>query len=106
MAKPVNMLADTVCHSADIRRPLGIKRSAPEDTVVEVAESLKGVGFPVGASKRIAGLRLTATDVAWSTGNGPSVEGPAESLILAMAGRPAGLDDCTGDGVAVLKSRM
>lgn len=106
MAKPVNMLGDTVCHSLDIRRPLGITRTLPEETLVEVADSLKGVGFPLGATKRIAGLELKATDAPWSTGDGPLVEGPAESLILAMAGRPAGLDDCTGQGVAVMKSRM
>jgi uncharacterized protein (TIGR03083 family) len=106
MAKPVIVLVDTVCHAADIRRPLGIKRTLPEETLVEVAETIKGIGFPLGASKRIAGLRLTATDVPWSTGDGPSVQGPAESLILAMAGRPAALEDCTGEGVAILESRM
>lgn len=106
MAKPVIVLTDTVCHSADIRRPLGIARQLPEETLVEVADCLKGIGFPLGTTKRISGLRLTATDAPWSTGDGPSVEGPAESLILAMAGRPAGLAECTGEGVATLKSRM
>jgi uncharacterized protein (TIGR03083 family) len=106
LAKPVNMLTDTVCHSADIRRPIGIQRSVPDDTLVEVAEGLKSVGFPLAAKKRIAGLRLAATDVGWSCGAGPEVEGPLESLILAMAGRPAGLEDLTGDGVPLLNARM
>ena len=105
-AKPVNMLIDTVCHSADIRRPLGIKRPVAEDTLVEVADAIRKVGFPLGASKRAAGLRLAATDVGWSAGDGPVVEGPAESLILAMGGRRAGLDDLSGDGLAVLSSRF
>jgi uncharacterized protein (TIGR03083 family) len=104
-AKPSAMLVDTVCHSGDIRRPLGIKRTLPRDTVIEVAENMKNSNFPLGTKKRIAGLRLVATDVDWSTGNGPEVEGPAESLILVMAGRRAGLDDLTGEGVAVLSSR-
>lgn len=106
LAKPVNMLSDTVCHSADIRRPLGIRRSLPDATLVEVAESLTGTGFPLGARKRIAGLRLVADDVSWSTGEGPRVEGPVESLILAMAGRAAGLENLTGEGTALLRSRM
>lgn len=106
MAKPANMLIDTVCHTADIRRPLGIKREAPAETLVESLDSLKDVGFPVGARRRVAGLRLVATDVDWSTGDGPEVEGPAESLLLAMAGRRAGLDDLTGSGAAALASRM
>lgn len=105
-AKPVNMLIDTVCHSADIRRPLGINRPLPEETLGEVADNLVKVGFPIGASKRAAGLRLVATDIGWSVGDGPVVEGPAESLILAMAGRRAGLDDLSGDGLAVLRSRV
>lgn len=106
MAKPAVMLTDTVCHSADIRRPLGIQRTLPDETLVEVADALKGIGFPLGASKRVRGLRLAATDVNWSAGEGPAVEGPMQSLILAMAGRPAGLEDLTGDGVALLRSRM
>jgi uncharacterized protein (TIGR03083 family) len=76
MAKPVNMLSDTVCHSADIRRPLRIQRSLPEDTLVEVAEGLKGIGFPLATRKRIAGVRLVANDVEWSCGTGPETKGP------------------------------
>jgi len=46
-----------------------------------------------------------STDVDWSTGDGPEVAGPAMSLILAMVGRAKALDDCTGDGVELLRSR-
>jgi uncharacterized protein (TIGR03083 family) len=105
-AKPSAMLVDTVCHSADIRRPLNIKRTLPESTLIEVAEALKGANFPLGTKKRIAGLRLVANDIAWSTGAGPVVEGPAVSLILVMGGRSAALDDLAGEGVAVLSTRM
>jgi uncharacterized protein (TIGR03083 family) len=106
MTKPLNMLIDTVCHSADVRRPLRIQRSLPHETFVEVANGLGGVGFPLATKKRIAGLRLVADDVDWSSGAGPQIEGPMESLILAMAGRPAGLEDLTGDGLDVLRSRL
>ena len=57
------------------------------------------------AKKRVAGLKLTATDVDWSTGDGPEVSGPAMSLILAMVGRTKALDDCTGAGVETLRAR-
>jgi hypothetical protein len=100
------MLIDTVCHSGDIRRPLGISRQVPAETFIEVADTLKGIGFPLGTNKRIAGLRLVATDISWSTGDGPVVEGPAEPLILAMAGRRSGLDDLSGEGKALLASRL
>jgi hypothetical protein len=42
----------------------------------------------------------------WSTGTGPEVSGPAMSLLLAMTGRSASLDDLSGDGVDTLRSRM
>jgi len=44
---------------------------------------------PIKAAQRIRGLRLTATDVDWTTGNGPPVEGTGEALLMALAGRPA-----------------
>ena len=47
----------------------------------------------------------TATDAEWSHGTGPEVSGPILSLVMAMTGRKAPLDDLTGDGVATLRSR-
>ena len=99
------MLTDTMCHAADIRRPLGLSRDVPEDSMVEVADRVKDLGFPLGAKKRIVGLKLSATDVEWSTGDGPSVEGPLMSLILAMGGRPSALADLSGEGLATLQAR-
>lgn len=105
-AKPWNMLIDTVCHSADIRRPLAIDRKVAEETLVEVADRVRTVGFPLKANKRVAGLRFVATDAEWSAGAGPEVQGPLESLILATVGRRAGLDDLSGDGLATLTGRV
>jgi hypothetical protein len=62
--------------------------------------------FPVGGKKRIGGLRLTTTDTGWSYGAGAEVSGPGLSMLLAMNGRPAGLGDLSGDGVATLATRM
>jgi uncharacterized protein (TIGR03083 family) len=105
-AKPEIMLVDLVCHSADIRRPTGMTRRVPEATLLTVAESVKRIGFPINAKKRIAGLRMSATDSDWSAGYGPSVEGPLASLILVMAGRNAPLEDLSGEGTATIKARM
>jgi len=99
-------LGETLIHSEDIRRPLGITHEYPADAVVRLLDFYKGSNLIVGAKKRIAGLSLRATDADWSTGNGPEVSGPAMSLLLAMTGRSASLDDLSGDGVATLRSRM
>lgn len=74
MASVKLMLVDSVCQSMDIRRPLGLSNNWRRALLL-------------GTRLRIAGLRLAATDTAWTVGERPPVEGPIGSLILAMAGR-------------------
>jgi uncharacterized protein (TIGR03083 family) len=104
--KPEITLTDLVCHSGDIRRPTGMRRSVPQATLLTVADTVKRIGFPLHAKKRIAGLRMSATDSDWSVGDGPSVKGPLASLIFVMAGRNAPLDDLSGEGKQALEARM
>jgi hypothetical protein len=99
------MVGEAVLHGEDIRHPLGIRREYPLETLVTVAEFYKGSNLLLGTKNRIAGLTLRAADADWSTGSGPEVAGPMISLLLAMTGRPAGLADLSGDGVATLRSR-
>jgi uncharacterized protein (TIGR03083 family) len=98
-------LGETLVHSADIRKPLGLAHTYPSEALTRTLDFYKKSNLIVGAKKRIAGLTLRATDVEWSTGEGPVVEGPAMSLLLAMTGRSAALDDLSGEGVAVLRGR-
>jgi uncharacterized protein (TIGR03083 family) len=100
------MLGEVVVHGEDIRRPLGVRAEVGPDAVVACLDMYKGANFPVGAKKRIAGLRLVAVDPEWAHGTGPEVSGPALAILMAMVGRPAGLDELSGDGVAVLRSRL
>jgi uncharacterized protein (TIGR03083 family) len=99
-------LGETIIHSEDIRRPLGITHTYPSDAVVRVADFYKGSNLIVGAKKRIDGLSLRATDTEWSHGSGPEVSGPVLSLVLAMTGRKGALDDLTGEGVEQLRQRL
>jgi uncharacterized protein (TIGR03083 family) len=98
-------LGETIVHSEDIRRPLGIKRDYPTDAAVQVANFYKGSNLIIGTKKRIAGLKLSATDADWAHGDGPEVSGPIVSLVMAMAGRRTLSEDLTGDGVSTLRSR-
>jgi len=41
----------------------------------------------------------------WSHGNGPEVRGPAEALVMMMAGRVLALDDLSGEGKTALATR-
>ena len=98
-------LGETIVHAEDIRRPLGIGHQYPTEAVVQVASFYQGSNLLIGSKKRIEGLTLRATDAEWSHGTGPEVSGPILSLVMAMTGRKAPLDDLTGDGVAMLRSR-
>ena len=100
------MLGEAIIHSSDIRLPLGISHDFPTDAVVRVADFYKGSNLLIGAKDRISGLTLKATDADWSTGSGPEVSGPVLSLLLAMTGRSAAVTDLSGDGVAILQTRM
>jgi uncharacterized protein (TIGR03083 family) len=101
------LLGEVLVHHEDIRRALGAgPGSYPSDELRTVAEYYKTAGPPLRVKARIAGLQLEATDVAWSTGDGPAVQGPLTSLLLAMTGRRAALSDLSGPGVAELDARL
>jgi uncharacterized protein (TIGR03083 family) len=98
-------LVETVAHGEDIAYPTSTTIAHSEEALLAAADSAKVTQPLLGARKRIAGLRLTADDLAWSTGDGPEVRGPLRILLLAMVGRPAVLDDLHGDGVPTLRAR-
>ncbi|MDP9951256.1 MULTISPECIES: maleylpyruvate isomerase family mycothiol-dependent enzyme [Streptomyces] len=99
------MLGETVVHAEDIRRPLGMRRDHPTETITMVAEYYRGTDLVVPAKGRIDGLRLVADDGPFATGSGPVVSGSTLALIMAMTGRSAHLDDLQGDGVEYLRER-
>lgn len=101
----VAMLGEVIVHGEDIRRPLGLRRDHPIDSLAAVAEFYQRENSTVPSSTRAAGLRLTATDGAWSSGSGPEVSGPTLALIMAMAGRRAYCEQLTGDGLDALRER-
>lgn len=101
----VAMLGETIVHGEDIRRPLGIERDYPIDTLTVTADYYQGSDLPASSKKRIRGLRLTATDGPFGAGVGPGVSGTTLALIMTMAGRPAHCDELDGDGVSILRQR-
>lgn len=105
---PTAPLTDLLVHGQDVRRPLGIAREFDEFRLKTALEFLASPRSHRGftAPSRIAGLRFVATDVDFAAGDGPEVRGPGEALLLAYTGRPAALPGLSGDGVAVLASRL
>ena len=98
-------LTDGTIHHQDIRRALGMPRVIPEHRLRPVLDfSLGAPTLPSRSNSR--GLRLVATDVAWSSGEGPEVNGPGEALLMAVAGRPQALAELSGDGLPILRERV
>lgn len=98
-------LTDGVIHHQDIRRPLGLPRDIPAERMLNVLEFAR-TAPTIGAAKRIRGLTLVATDLDWSAGSGPPVEGRAESLLMAIAGRRGAAQELAGSGQPTLAVRI
>ena len=44
--------------------------------------------------------------MAWSHGTGPEVTGPAEAVLMALAGRVEALEDLDGPGAEILANSV
>ena len=78
-------LAETLIHHQDIRRALGQPGRIPAERLLTAL----GVGLlapDIVGPWRVRGLRLVATDMDFSAGVGSEVRGPAEALLMAIAG--------------------
>ncbi|WP_123025190.1 maleylpyruvate isomerase family mycothiol-dependent enzyme [Mycolicibacterium stellerae] len=98
-------LTDNMIHQQDIRRPLHLPRTI-DDRRLRVALDFALTAPTIRGARRTKRLHLVATDLDWSHGEGPEVEGPGEALLMAMAGRRDALRDLSGPGKAELGARM
>jgi uncharacterized protein (TIGR03083 family) len=98
-------LGETIVHGEDVFRALGGYRGHAADHVRAVGDFYAGSNLLIGAKRRIEGVTLRATDLDWTHGSGPEATGAAIALVMAMCGRKAALDDLSGPGVEVLRSR-
>ncbi len=96
-------LFDVLVHQQDIRRPLGLARTIPERRLRAVLDHPDPFVKPLD---RMRGLRFEANDIDWSHGEGPAVRGPAEAIIMAIAGRPDSMNDLAGEGAGELSRRL
>ena len=98
-----NLLFDVLVHVQDVALPLGVECPTPPAAAREGVERVWRMGWPFWAKRKLRGLRLEATDVDWTVGDGPVVRGPAQALLLLLTGRDAAaLPALAGPGVARL----
>lgn len=98
-------LIEVVIHGEDMARPLHKHIDVDPTALAKVADLARITDPVLGGKRRSAGLRLVATDLEWSAGDGPEARGPLMAIVLAITGRRAGLDDLAGPGVQILRSR-
>lgn len=98
-------LTDGTIHHQDIRRALNLPRTIPPERLIPVLNfALSAPTLP--AKKNSEGLSLTATDLDWTNGKGPEIAGPAEALLMAVAGRTDSLGELSGTGLEILSQRL
>jgi len=87
-SNPGGHLAEYVIHHHDLARPLGVPCDVPSGRMIA---ALNGVTTLPGVRLRARWLllrkRWSATDVDWTRGRGPTVEAPAETILMILAGR-------------------
>lgn len=103
-------LIDVATHSLDISVPLGLDAVVLDDAKPLILGALTdrswatALGMKLFRGRSTSHLRLIATDVSWSHGDGPEVSGTADDLILAITGRAVGGANFDGPGTGVLLS--
>ena len=99
-----NNLGELIVHQQDARRPLGAERVIPTDRLIWALDyciTRKGGGYfgiGGGSYKRARNLRLVATDIGWTSGEGPEVRGPGEAILMTINGRDV-VGELEGPGV-------
>lgn len=93
-------LSHDVIHGLDITWPRRLAYGIPEHAAATVLDSLTATGnrtlfgFPLG------GVRVVATDLDWSSGQGAELAGRSRDLIPLLAGRAVPHDLFAGAGAA------
>jgi uncharacterized protein (TIGR03083 family) len=102
------LLGDHVTHELDILLALDREPMIPADVLTAVLKTQVSLPNPfVPAFSNGRGVRLAATDSDWSHGGGgPQVRGRAADLVSVLGDRPKALARLSGDGVAMLSSRV
>jgi uncharacterized protein (TIGR03083 family) len=98
-------LVEGLIHHQDIRRPLGHRRAIPAERLLPALRTAM-IAPDIGGLWRTRGVRLVATDLDFSAGTGPEVRGPAEALLMTIAGRREVAGELSGPGQGKLARRI
>lgn len=94
-------VSDVAIHTQDVRRPLGLGGELDPKvlrTALDFLTANKKAKILVDG-RPLEGVRLQATDIDWSFGDGAEITGNGEALMMGIANRPV-LDDLSGEGLS------
>ncbi|MCW2682475.1 MAG: hypothetical protein JWP33_388 [Blastococcus sp.] len=103
---PMEPLIDVLVHGQDIALPLGRALPMPVGAAAAAATRICTNTSIHRGRRKLDGFRLTATDTSWSAGEGRSVEGPIEALLLTLTGRTVAAQRLSGAGAVAFTARM
>jgi hypothetical protein len=98
-------LGETIVHSEDIRRALGIQHKYPDRRGRDGGGLLQGLEPPHRLEEPHRRTHAAGHRRELEPRQRPRGIGPILSLVVAMTGRKQADDDLAGDGVATLRSR-
>jgi uncharacterized protein (TIGR03083 family) len=98
-------LTHDVIHGLDIAAGLGLPLDVPAQPMTAVLRTITGAQSLRHFGVRVCGLRLEATDVGWTSGDGEPVRGRAQDLALALTGRRVADGALSGPGAGLLAGR-
>lgn len=101
----IEPMLDALVHHQDIVRPLGIGHHMAPDAAAVAADRCRTLSLLMGSRKVVKGVRMVATDIDWTRGRGPTVEGPMQELLMLCAGRSADAALVSGDGLELVTTR-
>ena len=101
------LLAEVLCHSGDIRLPLGLPFEPDQHVAAAALDFLTGP-MPIGLIPlgRLRGIRLHADDIDRTWRDGLEISGRAADLMMAAFGRTPALDSLDGPGLPLLRQRI
>lgn len=99
----VEPLIDSLVHHQDILRPLGLSHEPDPQAAAVAADRCRTLSLLMGSRRVVKGVRMVATDVDWTRGRGPTVEGPMLELLMLCAGRAGEPALLSGDGLESLR---
>lgn len=100
---PLEALIDVLVHSQDALRPLGRTLDLPPAAAATAADRAL-THAKIFGNPRLADVRLVATDVDWTHGDGAPVEAPMQELLMIVTGRVADVRLVSGEGAGLVRT--